>query len=148
MLGFIMSKSGTRFKIYPGTNEWSPRMSFGCDQGFKGWCNGWTTSCRFNEDKKLPCLFGCSGERDALSNYLQCPHLSSLWSFITNLNVSEMPLIRWGLIDPCTRNLNAIACVFSGYHAVRRHFKTINLFLIYPTRTSIGATLLRQGCFC
>ena len=83
---------------------------FGLDQGSQGWCNGWATSCRFHEDKILPCLFGCVGERDDLRHYLVCLHLFTLWSFLSNMSVSELPLIRWGLIDPCTSNLNATAC--------------------------------------
>jgi hypothetical protein len=89
----------------------------------------------------LPCLFGCAGEQDDLSHYLVCPHLFTLWSFLTNLNVSEMPLIRWGLINPCTHNLNAIACIFSGYHAVRRRFKSINQFFEYKQSELSSAQL-------
>ena len=107
----------------------------------KGWCNGWATSCRFHEDKLLPCLFGCAGERDDLHHYLVCPHLFTLWSFLSNMSVSELPLIRWGLIDPCASNLNAVACVFSGYHAVRRHFKTINQFFEYNQHELSSAQL-------
>ena len=59
------------------------------------------------------------------------PASCSLTGNFTNADVSEMQLIRWGLIDPCTRNWNAISCVFSGYHAVRRHFKTSNQFFLY-----------------
>lgn len=138
----------------------------------KCWCNGWATSCRFHEDKILPCLFGCSGKHDDLRHYLVCPHLFSLWSFLTNsglspehvpgsspdpcsptgtftnADVSEMPLIRWGLIDPCTRNLNAISCVFSGYHAVRRHFKTTNQFFEFnQTELSSAQLCCARGVF-
>jgi hypothetical protein len=129
----------------------------------KGWCNGWATSCRFHEDKILPCLFGCTGERDILSHYLVCPHLFSLWSFLTNVLtqastgtevffqnsvVSEMPLIRWGLIDPCTRNFNAVSCVFSGYHAIRRHFKTTNQFFEFnQTELSSAQLCCARGVF-
>ena len=115
--------------------------SFGLDQGSPGLGNGWATSCRFHEDKILPCLFGCAGQQDDLSHYLVCPHLFTLWSYLTNSNVSEMPLIRWGLINPCTHNLNAIACVFSGYHAVRRHFKTINQFFEHEQHELSSAQL-------
>ena len=37
--------------------------------------------------------------------------------------VSADPLKRWGLIAPGLNDFLRIACVFSGYHAVRREFK-------------------------
>jgi len=88
----------------------------------KGWCNGWATSKRYQEKIKLPCLFGCHKEKDDLFHYLQCPHLYALWSFLCGYVHSD-PLIRWGLVMPCTDGMLQIACVFHGYHAIRRHFK-------------------------
>ena len=35
-------------------------------------------------------------------------------------DVSEDPLVRWGLRSPNSIHFNQIACVFSGYHAIRR----------------------------
>ena len=88
----------------------------------KSWCNGWATSRRFHEDIQLPCLFGCQGHSDDLAHYLQCPHLFALWSFLTP-GVSADPLERWALINPCSESFLQLACVHSGYHAVRRNFK-------------------------
>ena len=90
----------------------------------KCWCNGWATSKRYgnNEDFLLPCLFGCSHKADELQHYLNCPHLFALWSFLAG-EVSSNPLIRWGLMHPNYNAYLQIACVFSGYHAVRRKFK-------------------------
>ena len=59
---------------------------------------------------------------DELQHYLQCPHLFALWSFLAG-EVSSNPLIRWGLMHPNNIAYLQIACVFSGYHAVRREFK-------------------------
>ena len=76
------------------------------------------------------------------------PAPCSLTGTFTDADVSEMPLIRWGLIDPCTRNLNAISCVFSGYHAVRRHFKTTNQFFEFnQTELSSAQLCCARGVF-
>ena len=88
----------------------------------KSWSNGWATSRRYHDDIQLPCLFGCQGHGDDLAHYLQCRHLFALWSFLTP-GVSADPLERWALINPCSESFLQIACVFSGYHAVRRNFK-------------------------
>ena len=106
----------------------------------KGWCNGWATSQRYHEDKLLPCLFGCSGCSDDLRHYLQCPHLFALWRFFAG-EVSEDPLVRWGLISPNYYKLNSIACVFSGYHAIRRDFRARNEFCVYNQNTLSGPQL-------
>ena len=91
----------------------------------KCWCNAWATSRRYrnSEEKLLPCLFGCNGCTDELEHYLKCPHLYSLWSFLA-VSVSEDPLVRWGLIDPNPSIFKHIACIFSGYHAVRRALRS------------------------
>ena len=107
----------------------------------KGWTNGWATSKRYsnNDDKILPCIFGCHNYTDDLAHYLQCPHLYAIWKFMLNPDdlpeppnphVSEFPLQRWGLVEPCVDKFKSIACVFSGYHAVRREFKAQKDFLV------------------
>ena len=88
----------------------------------KCWCNAWATSARYHEDVLLPCLFGCRNCTDDLRHYLVCPHLFALWSFLVG-SVSNVPLIRWGLINPTSGSLLQVACIFTGYHAVRRKFK-------------------------
>ena len=95
----------------------------------KSWCDGWATSRRYRncEEKLLPCLFGCSGCKDEPEVYFKCPHLFSLWSFLAG-SASEDPLVRWGLICPTAAIFNYIACTFSGYHAIRREFRSRNQF--------------------
>ena len=90
----------------------------------KLWCNGWATSRRYgkNKDVVLPRQFGCTHKADELQPYLHCPHLFALWSFLAG-EISSNPLIRWGLVHPNYEVYLQIACVFSGYHAVRRKFK-------------------------
>ena len=67
---------------------------------------------------------------------------------LQNVDVSENSLNRWRLIEPCTRNLNVISCVFSGYHAVRRHFKTTNQFFEFnQTELSSAQLCCARGVF-
>jgi len=95
----------------------------------KCWTNGWATSRRYNssEEKVLPCLFGCPSADDDLAHYVQCPHLYALWKYLIDPlfegGVSEFPLERWGLIEPSNFKFRSMACVYAGYHAVRREFK-------------------------
>ena len=94
----------------------------------KTWANAWATSCRFQVGLNLPFLFGCRDCLDKSKHYLQCPHLFALWKFLTP-GVSNDPLIRWGLSQPSKEIYLQLACVFSGYHAVRRELKKcIQLF--------------------
>ena len=106
----------------------------------KCWCNGWASSRRYHEDKLLPCLFGCNQCNDELEHYFQCPHLFSLWSFLSG-NTSADPLVRWGLIHPAALQFKIVSCVFSGYHSVRRHFRRVNEFFEYKQSLLTGAQM-------
>ena len=88
----------------------------------KCWCNGWASSRRYHEEPILPCLFGCSHAQDDLHHYMMCPHLFGLWTFLTP-GVNSNPLIRWALVNPTEYDFLLVACVFSGYHALRRKLK-------------------------
>ena len=70
---------------------------------FKTWLNGWATSYRMHEECPLNCLLGCRGEPDSLSQYAQCPHLYAMQRFFFD-GVSEQPLIRFGIQQPCIQN--------------------------------------------
>ena len=107
----------------------------------KCWCNGWATSTRYHEEVRLPCLFGCAHKSDDLQHYLQCPHLFALWSYLAH-SVSSDPLIRWGLMHPNYKSLLQVACVFSGYHAVRRKFKDTHEFF-HNNMTNISGSQVR-----
>ena len=85
---------------------------------FKTWVNSWATSSRFHEAVQLPCLFGCADGLDQQSHYAMCPILFHLTAQC--IHVSEWPLERIGLCNPCSQSLKAVACVFSAYHAVKR----------------------------
>ena len=99
----------------------------------KCWVNGWATSYRYHEAKLLPCMFGCSDCKDNLNHYLICPHLFALTRFLTD-GVSENPLTRWGLLYPSEINFAVIACVFSGYHAIRNDLRSNPAFIAHKLR--------------
>ena len=52
--------------------------------------------------------------------------------------VSNLPLERWGLINPSTHKFRCMACVYSGYHAVRRKFKTGGINIASDQRILTG----------
>ena len=107
----------------------------------KTWSNGWATSSRYHEGLVLPCLFGCNSCSDSLEHYLHCTHLLAMWRFLAG-NVSADPLKRWGLIAPELNDFLRIACVFSGYHAVRMELKRISYFF-YTNQTSLTGSQIR-----
>ena len=106
----------------------------------KSWCNGWATSYRYHEDIKLPCLFGCVNCADSMHHYMQCPHLFALCKYLCP-STSEDPLIRWGLRNCSSETYKQIACMYSGYHAVRRHFKNSGVSFIHNMMNIDGASL-------
>ena len=108
----------------------------------KTWSNAWSTSHRYHEGKILPCMFGCHGCKDTLNHYLQCPHLFALWRYLVE-GTNEMPLIRWGLIHPDKHTFHSIACVFSGYHAIRHEFRSAQSFFEFNQQVLTTAQLRR-----
>ena len=106
----------------------------------KTWSNGWATSSRYHEGVLIPWFFGCNC-KDELKHYVCCPHLFALWTFLVG-NVSSDPLVRWGLIEPEPDGFLQIACVFSGYHAIRREFKRTSA-VFYNNQTVLTGPQLR-----
>jgi hypothetical protein len=101
---------------------------------FKCWTNAWATSYRYQEGIKLPCLFGCDNCKDEQKHYMMCPNLYALMKYHFGQLVSDDPLQRWGLVHPSVDTLKFVACVFSGYHALRKHLKqTCQFFEINQT---------------
>ena len=85
----------------------------------KTWCNSWPTSTRFHEQCKLPCLMGCSTEKDDLFHYLRC---KPLWNIVNALVRSDVPgdvLGRLGLRNATSDTLSCLAAVLHGYHAIK-----------------------------
>jgi len=111
----------------------------------KGWVNGWATSHRYKnvERKVLPCLFGCMSCSDSLNHYLICPHLFALWSFLIE-GTPDDPLIRWGLLHPSKIQFHVVACIFSGYHAVRNDLRSNPVFIPH-NMTVLTSPMLRRS---
>ena len=103
----------------------------------KTWLNGWATSHRMHEDVVHDCLFGCSGALDSLNHYVMCPHLFALQRFHFE-NISECPLVRFGIKSPEQSSLKVISCTFSAYHALKGKVRAgrINLHTLEWRRTS------------
>ena len=56
-----------------------------------------------------------------MSHYVQCPFLLYLLVKIHPEDPpSPLPLTRLGLVEPAKTRLLSVACMFAGYHAVRR----------------------------
>ncbi len=55
------------------------------------------------EEVKLPCLFGCPAAVDKQAHYCMCPVLFAAQKFLWRpiADVSDDPLVRLGLRDPC-----------------------------------------------
>ncbi len=75
----------------------------------KTWVNSWSTSDRFHEAIRLPCLFGCP-HLDRQQHYVFCPILFYLTAQI--IPTSNQPLERIGIANPTIGSLKAVACVF------------------------------------
>ena len=84
---------------------------------------------------------------DNLQHYMQCPHLLALWTFLAG-DISSDPLVRWGLIEPEPNDLLQIACVFSGYHAIRREFKRKSEMFVNNVNSLTGAQLRVAWTVC
>ena len=85
----------------------------------KTWSNSWSTSYRYHEARRLPCLFGCPGEPDSLSHYCQCSVMRSL--ILETLGQPEdwNGLDQLGIAHPSRNSLKCIACMFYAYHALK-----------------------------
>ena len=84
----------------------------------KTWLNGWATSHRMHEDPMLDCILGCKNAPDSMNHYVFCPHLFAFQRFLFG-NISEDPLIRFGMKSPNSDSFKVLSCLFSAYHALK-----------------------------
>ena len=84
----------------------------------KSWLNGWATSHRMHEDPMLDCILGCSHVPDSLNHYVFCPHLFAFQRYLFG-DISDDPLIRFGIKSPGIFSFKVISCLFSAYHALK-----------------------------
>ena len=81
--------------------------------------NAWCTSYRFKEHVKLPCIFGCEGERDELAHYLRCDGMWRLVESATGEETKPDLLGRLGMHDPSRCSITQLASSFVMYHTLR-----------------------------
>ena len=81
--------------------------------------NGWCTSYRMHEPRKLPCIFGCRGCTDELKHYLSC-HV--LWSLIDEFFtgcVDPSAAGRINYVRPSPKKTMIISATFEVYHTLK-----------------------------
>ena len=100
----------------------------------KTWANSWSTSDRYHEDHRFPCIFGCRSHvqcdpkaKDVLSHYLDCP---ILWSLVYSargdpLNVVVSPLERACIWQPTRDSLERLVIAHQVYHALRLGYREL-----------------------
>ena len=102
-------------------------------QVIKTWANSWSTSDRYHEELKLPCIWGCrcffqceEDARDELAHYLECP---IFWAFLDSclrvpLSMCFLPAdVRACLHTPSRNDFKRIVVAFRSYHAIRSNHR-------------------------
>jgi hypothetical protein len=88
-------------------------------QVLRTWSNSWSTSYRYHESRRLPCLLGCCGMPDCISHYSSCPLIHEYVSAAFGPSLSPECLKNFGT---SARNLDAlrqVACIYYAYHVVK-----------------------------
>ncbi len=82
--------------------------------------NGWCSSYRMHEPVKLPCIFGCVGERDLLPHYLNCPILLGLTSEELLCTFGPTVLHRLCIREPSRQSFVMLAAIHGIYHYIKQ----------------------------
>ena len=112
---------------------------------WKTWANSWSTTRRYGEAIKWPCIFGCEGEENDLSHYINC---SRLWSGILSAsNLEEElihvdPLVKLCLLNPSALWACLIAVAFRSYHAIIFNHRASVQTAVDSERWQLTAVLL------
>ena len=85
----------------------------------KTYVNGWTTTHRFHEQARLPCIFGCRGCNDTLSHYLSCERLWRVTAKHSRIRIGTSVLDKLGLKHPQPEHFKNLAVAFNVYHALK-----------------------------
>ncbi len=81
----------------------------------------WSTTERYREDHRFPCIFGCE-DKDDLRHYCACP---VLWNFINSVECAPTELwdrslaTRACFVGATMDDLKRIVVAFKSYHAIR-----------------------------
>ena len=85
------------------------------------WTNGWATSQRFHESRKLKCIFGCD-EGDCLNHYLQC---DILWPLLLSVRRAHTPALnsnpaeRAAICNISRWSICNLWVAFQAYHSLK-----------------------------
>ncbi len=83
------------------------------------WFNSWSTTHRFHEESRLPCLLGCVGKPDSLTHYARCDRMRYLMSLLVGVPTTWPGFCDLGTLDPCDEALKCVSCMYYAYHTVR-----------------------------
>ena len=83
------------------------------------WSNSWSTSYRYHESRRLPCLLGCRGKPDCLSHYACCPLIHEHVSATFGQYLHPECLKRFGTTAQTSDALRQVACIYYAYHVVK-----------------------------
>ena len=87
--------------------------------------NSWSTSYRYHEPDRLPCIFGCEGCKDNLEHYLVC---DVLWAAACSALVLDSGWLnlsfpqRLGFPCPHINHIYLNTVMFKTYHCLRKDF--------------------------
>ena len=82
-------------------------------------CGAWTTSHRLHEADQLPCVFGCTDEKDTICHYLLCPVLWQLAREVCPFEESSAVPSRLCLVSPTKDCIHRLSLAFGIYHACK-----------------------------
>ena len=101
----------------------------------KTWANSWSTSDRYHEETRLPCIMGCQcfvscedDAKDVLAHYLECP---ILWTVINSAALTlQRPQegsaeCRACLCNPTLNDFKRLVVAFNVYHSLRLGHRTV-----------------------
>ena len=87
--------------------------------------NSWSTSNRYHEKARLPCIFGCEGSKDTLVHYLHCDILWTIACTALALDKDWLDISfpqRFGYPNPNITHINLNTVMFKTYHCLRTDF--------------------------
>jgi hypothetical protein len=90
-------------------------------QVLRTWSNSWSTSYRYHESRRLPCLLGCHDMPDCISHYSSCPLIHEYVSATFGPSLSAECLNNFGTSARTLDALRQVACIYYAYHVVKFH---------------------------
>jgi len=90
-------------------------------QVLRTWSNSWSTSYRYHESRKLPCLLGCPGMPDSITHYSACPLIREYVSATFGQSLFPDCLNCLGTTSREPDALRQVACIYYAYHVVKFH---------------------------